>query len=139
MQPRDILFSHINSLKHVGKVAFYERDKILYHGMNLLLIRPDDSIVKLSYLFQILSSEKGRANARHEAKPAINQVSLAQKQVLSLPLLLPPLPEQRRIAEILDAHDVCIHTEDGVLGKRRHVKRGLMDDLLTGKVRTSLS
>ena len=35
----DILFSHINSVRHIGKTAYYEAEKPLYHGMNLLLLR----------------------------------------------------------------------------------------------------
>jgi type I restriction enzyme, S subunit len=43
--------------------------------------------------------------------------------------------EQHRIATVLDAHDTRIRAEETVLAKRRQVKRGLMDDLLTGRVR----
>jgi type I restriction enzyme S subunit len=43
--------------------------------------------------------------------------------------------EQDEIARILDAHDARIRAEEAVLAKRRQVKRGLMDDLLTGRVR----
>ena len=131
MQHGDILFSHINSIEHVGKVAIYDEDKPLYHGMNLLLIRSDKAIMEPSYLFRILSSAKGRTNARREAKPAINQVSLAQKQVFSLPILLPPLPEQRRIAEVLDAADDAIRQTERVIAKLRQIKQGLLHDLLT--------
>jgi type I restriction enzyme S subunit len=48
---------------------------------------------------------------------------------------LPPIEEQRAIVAVFDAHDARIHAEEAVLAKRRQVKRGLMDDLLTGKVR----
>jgi type I restriction enzyme S subunit len=47
----------------------------------------------------------------------------------------PSIHEQRRIAAVLDAHDARIRAEEAVLAKRRQVKRGLMDDLLTGRVR----
>jgi type I restriction enzyme S subunit len=50
---------------------------------------------------------------------------------------VPPATEQHRIAAVLDAHDARIRAEEVVLAKRRQVKEGLMDDLLTGKVRVS--
>jgi type I restriction enzyme S subunit len=50
-------------------------------------------------------------------------------------LATPPLEEQRRIAAVLDAHDARIRAEEATLDKLRQVKRGLMDDLLTGRVR----
>src|ERR1035437_4914365 len=36
----DILFSHINSPIHVGKTAVFDVDDDVYHGVNLLLMRP---------------------------------------------------------------------------------------------------
>lgn len=45
------------------------------------------------------------------------------------------LEEQHRIAEVLDAHDGRIRSEEAYLAKLRLQKRGLMDDLLTGRVR----
>lgn len=50
----DILFSHINSMAHIGKVAMFNGEKDLYHGMNLLLIRAKETINK-NYLYYYLS------------------------------------------------------------------------------------
>ena len=42
----DILFSNINSDLHLGKTAiFNEENKILIHGMNLLIIRVNPQII----------------------------------------------------------------------------------------------
>ena len=54
----DILLSHINSRKHVGKTAIYEgQPPVLIHGMNLLRIVPKNSILPyfLYYFFNKLS------------------------------------------------------------------------------------
>ena len=40
----DILFSHINSPIHVGKVAIYNGSEDLYHGVNLLKLRVKNNI-----------------------------------------------------------------------------------------------
>jgi type I restriction enzyme S subunit len=53
----------------------------------------------------------------------------------SILLALPPLEEQGQIAIVLDIHDARIRAEEAALAKLRQVKRGLMDDLLTGRVR----
>jgi len=50
---------------------------------------------------------------------------------------VPPVAEQTRIVSILDTHDTRIRAEEATLAKLRQVKRGLMDDLLTGRVRVS--
>ncbi len=54
----------------------------------------------------------------------------------TLPIPLPPLPEQRRIAEILSSLDCKIQKERSYKERLQHLKKGLMQDLLTGKVRT---
>jgi len=64
------------------------------------------------------------------------EITLADLRLLLVPL--PPLPEQRRIAAILDAHDARIRAERAQLDKLRQIKKGLMHDLLTGKVRVQV-
>lgn len=49
----------------------------------------------------------------------------------ALEVRLPPLPEQRRIAEILDTADAAIRETERVIAKLRQVKQGLLHDLLT--------
>ena len=50
---------------------------------------------------------------------------------------LPPLPEQQRIAEILSQIDQTIEKEQQYKEKLKRIKQGLMEDLLTGKVRVN--
>lgn len=53
----------------------------------------------------------------------------------SYPILLPPLPEQRRIAEILSTWDRAIETVEALIANAREQKTALMQTLLTGKQR----
>ena len=66
---------------------------------------------------------------------AIRRLTLEKIKAVTLPL--PCIEEQRRIVDALDAHDARIRAEEVELAKLRQVKRGLMDDLLTGKVRAA--
>ncbi|NTU81622.1 MAG: hypothetical protein HGA45_19945 [Chloroflexales bacterium] len=52
-----------------------------------------------------------------------------------LPMALPKVEEQKAIISFLDAYVSRLHTEQAYLAKLRQMKRGLMDDLLTGRVR----
>ena len=45
--------------------------------------------------------------------------------------VLPPLPEQRRIAEILDTLDEAIRKTEQVIAKLQQMKQGLLHDILT--------
>jgi len=60
---------------------------------------------------------------------------LALFRIRNLELVRPSIEEQYRIVAVLDAHDARIRAEEAELAKLRQVKRGLMDDLLTGRVR----
>ena len=56
---------------------------------------------------------------------------LTQAELRSIELLTPPLPEQRRIAEILDTLDEAIRKTEQVIAKLQQMKQGLLHDLLT--------
>ena len=53
----------------------------------------------------------------------------------SIPIPFPPLAEQVAIAEALSDADALIETLEGLLAKKRQVKQGAMQELLTGKKR----
>lgn len=62
-------------------------------------------------------------------------ISLGNLKNILIPL--PPLPEQQRIASILSQIDEVIEKEQAYKEKLEGIKKGLMEDLLTGKVRVN--
>ena len=52
-----------------------------------------------------------------------------------LPFVLPPLPEQQKIAKILSTWDKAIELKKKLITEKKEFKRGLMQNLLTGKIR----
>jgi len=68
----------------------------------------------------------------------LQAVPIVKKSAFSKILIpLPPLPEQQRIAEILSQIDKTIEKEEQYKEKLKRIKQGLMEDLLTGKVRVN--
>ena len=65
----------------------------------------------------------------------IKQTNLRKIDVLNCPIPLPPLPEQQRIAKALSDVDALISTTEKLLQKKRNIKQGTMQELLTGKKR----
>ena len=63
------------------------------------------------------------------------QPLITQSLINNLFIEFPPLPEQRKIAEILETVDNAIEKTDAIIEKYRRIKKGLMADLLTGKIR----
>jgi len=128
----DILFSHINSLEHIGKTAIYNGDPpLLLHGMNLLLLRPQKTIVNPYYLLYLLKHPRAKAIFKRMSKKAVNQASINQTELGKLRIPLPPLSEQKKIAEILSTVDEAIEKVDEAITKTERLKKGLMQELLT--------
>ncbi|WP_308378186.1 restriction endonuclease subunit S [Serratia marcescens] len=63
------------------------------------------------------------------------QANLSAKQVQELPVLIPPLAEQKKIAEILSIWDKAISVTQKFLANSQQQKKALMQQLLTGKKR----
>ena len=106
LQDGDILISHINSTKHLGKCAIYQGDPpALVHGMNLLALRVDPDVAASRYIYWMLSSTGFRRKLPRITKNSVNQSSFNISSLKKLEIPLPPLAEQERIAGILDAAD----------------------------------
>ncbi|HCH5602992.1 TPA: restriction endonuclease subunit S [Vibrio parahaemolyticus] len=58
-----------------------------------------------------------------------------KKDIDNQPILVPPLPEQRRIAQILSTWDRGIATTEKLIDASKQQKKALMQQLLTGKKR----
>ena len=97
----DILFSHINSDKHLGKTAYFDINTPVIHGINLLLIRCNDlyNSKLLHYLFKYYRLE---GKFIEVAQRAVNQSSINQKRLKEFPIPLPSFQEQQRIVAKLD-------------------------------------
>nr|WP_221414062.1 restriction endonuclease subunit S [Phocaeicola vulgatus] len=53
----NILFSNINSIQYIGNTAYLDKDYGLYHGMNLLRIIPNTTIVRPRFLHLLLCTD----------------------------------------------------------------------------------
>ncbi len=65
----------------------------------------------------------------------IKQTNLRKGEVLDCPLYYPPLPEQKKIAQILSTWDAAIETVEKLIANSQKKKKALMQQLLTGKKR----
>lgn len=61
--------------------------------------------------------------------------SLSKKTIETIDVLIPPLPEQQKIAAILSKWDELIDTQTQLIAAKEKQKKGLMQKLLTGKKR----
>ncbi len=60
---------------------------------------------------------------------------ISSNNIKNFPILLPPIQEQQKIAEILSTWDKAIETTEKLISNSQTQKRALMQQLLTGKKR----
>ena len=103
LEDEDILISHINSEKHLGKSAIYigENDRII-HGMNLLCLRVKKEIVLPKYLYFYFKSLKYKVSIGKISKKSVNQASFSIKDFKEIELEIPNIEIQKKIVLILD-------------------------------------
>ncbi|MDI9394541.1 MAG: restriction endonuclease subunit S [Euryarchaeota archaeon] len=90
----------------VGKISIIkEEDPKGIISQALLILRPNTEKIELLYLYYFLSSRQGFALLTQASHGSV-QINIAERKVVeSIPLLLPPLPEQRAIASVLSSLD----------------------------------
>lgn len=99
----DILMSHINSEKHLGKSAIYENiNKKIIHGMNLLCLRPDKEVCYPKYLNYFFNSNEFRRQLPRIVKKSVNQASFSVNDLKGLKVDLPGIETQKNISKVLD-------------------------------------
>ena len=132
----DVLMTRAGPNSRVGVVALVRQTqgKLMLSDKLYRLIPRD--YVKPDFLAYTLS---GNRTQRHlstlKTGLAESQTNISQEIVRTLLIALPKIQEQERIINILDTHDTRIRTEEAYRDKLKLQKKGLMHDLLTGKVR----
>ncbi|MFB8783868.1 restriction endonuclease subunit S [Streptomyces albogriseolus] len=119
----DILFSHINSVEHIAKCAVYQgQPSELIHGMNLLRLRADQSVIDPKYALHAMRTPEFRSRVMPFVNRAVNQASISIGNLKSVQIPLPSMQEQAQIADALDQVDS--------LRAKRHQAIALLEDLI---------
>ena len=101
---------------------------------SIAVIRPNTEIIDPHYLLQIIASSVFQKQIEVENNGS-SQPNLSAKSVSEFTIPLPSLEEQRNIASALCDVDMMIFTLDKQIAKKRAIKQGAMQELLTGKKR----
>ncbi|WP_069660690.1 restriction endonuclease subunit S [Arcticibacter eurypsychrophilus] len=125
----DILFSHINSVAHIGKVALYKEHVDLYHGVNLMRLKADPSLIRYTFLHYLLDNKPAKRFYERRAKQAINQASLDQSDIGSLPLAIPILKVQDLIIKKMEYFDTSISGVNSKLNASKSLQKALINQI----------
>jgi type I restriction enzyme, S subunit len=132
-QKGDVLFVNIGA--GVAKSALVTVD-YEFSLKNVALLKPNDYKINGGYLNASIKSKKQSIVKNLSSGGAQPFLSLFQIGEISIPVP-PTLNEQKAIAEVLRDTDAFIESLEKLITKKRLIKQGVMQELLTGKRRLS--
>ncbi len=132
LQDQDILVSITAELGKIGYVP--ENLGEAYINQHLALVRLDPKKAEPKMVAYLLSTNSTRKalNRRNDAG-AKSGLSLATIQ--AFPIYIPATTEQKRIVAVLETWDMYLEVLDKKIALEEQLKKGLMQQLLTGRRR----
>ena len=117
----------------IGKCATYLENHPAYAGGDIVILSPENNINSL-WLSYLLNSDIG-GKQRYKFAQGFSIVHIYPDNLKQIQIPVPPLPEQQRIVSVLSFWDTAIEKQTALIEQLTLSKRGLMQQLLTGKKR----
>lgn len=132
----DFLFNNTNSIDLVGKSAIFEGAPFPCTFSNhFTRIRFKENLVRPELILYHFITQWEKGYFKSVAIRHVGQAAVHTEYLLRLRIPLPPLGEQKKIVEIISIASRKLELEREERTKLERIKSGLMDLLLTGKVR----
>jgi len=129
----DLLISRSNTRGRVGFAGVYAGNPrwCAYPDLLVRLVVDREQALP-SYVESVLLSPAGRSYFESSARgTSESMVKINRSIIEGFEFVMPPLPEQRKIAAILSSVDEAIEKTQVVIDRAQAVKKGLMQELLT--------
>lgn len=132
----DVLLTEGGDFDKLGRGHIWQGElPVCLHQNHIFAVRTDRRVLDPRFFAALAASSYGKRYFLSCAKQTTNLASINSTQLREFPVPLPPLPEQRKIAEILGTWDEAIALLERRIAAARERKKGLMQRLLTGQVR----
>jgi type I restriction enzyme S subunit len=131
----DVLFAGSGeTVDEIGKSVAYLGELKAYAGGDVIVYSPNQDLVSSECLSYTLDLNSVRKQKRYMGQ-GNSVVHIYPSDLAKLQIPLPPLPEQKRIAEVLSTWDKAIQLTEQLIRQKEQRKKWLMQNLLTGKMR----
>lgn len=136
LQYGDVLLTEGGDFDKLGRGTIW-RDEIpgCIHQNHIFVVRCDKEKVLPEWLSLVCESQLGRRYFGLCSKQTTNLASINSTQLKAFPVPVLSMNEQVQIVGLLTVFDNTIQTTDALLAAKREQKRGLMQELLTGRLR----
>ncbi len=134
----DIFYTRTSeTIEEIGLTSIcYQNIKDATFAGFLIRVRPTTQLLEIGFSKYYTSSNMHRRFFVKEMN-LVTRASLSQELLKRLPILLPPIDEQQKIAEYLDKKcnqiDVAIKQKEETISKLEEYKKSLIFECVTGK------
>ena len=125
----NILFSNINSIQYIGNTAYLDKDYGLYHGMNLLRIIPNTTIVRPRFLHLLLCTDWAINYFQTICNKAVSQASINQTALGKSRFPIPPMSVQQQICSMFELTERKLDNEQEYISCLQQQKRYLLQKM----------
>lgn len=130
----DVLFAASGETKEeIGKAVAFVGNEEAYAGGDIIILSPKIESDSMFLGFALNGEESVRQKSALGQGDAVVHIHVPELSKVSIPF--PSPSEQRRIASVLSDTDSLIASLSRTIEKKRLVKQGAMQQLLTGKTR----
>ena len=127
----DVLFTEGGDFDKLGRGTVWHGEiEPCLHQNHVFAVRPDTKRLLPEFLAYQAASEYGRRFFQISSKQSTNLASINSTQLKEFPVLHPPLPEQRRIAEILRTWDEALHALTALRNAKADALTALLQNLI---------
>ncbi len=134
----NVLISRMNTIDLVGECGYVgENFPNLFIPDRLWMTRfRQNAQLSARWLAFIMCTPSARQFLKNIASGTSGSMkNISKSAILALEFLIPALPEQSAIAAVLTDMDAELETLDAKLVKARAIKQGMIQELLTGRIR----
>jgi type I restriction enzyme, S subunit len=138
LQYEDILLTEGGDFDKLGRGSiWHEQIQPCLHQNHIFVVRPNPNMLMPVFFSYQASSSYGKRYFLSCSKQTTNLASINSTQLKNFPVLLPPIDEQKKIAEILGTWDEAIGTIDTLIVAKQKLKRAhlkVLAELAVGTV-----
>ena len=138
LEKGDLLFNRTNSADLVGKIGLFLLDGEYTFASYLIRLRPKTEIMNSHFLNFYLNTQFMQDKLRNVATPGVSQVNINAVNLKSVSIPVPIMEEQERIVSTLKSLDKRKQSEINLKVMLSNLKKGLMQKLMTGKLRVKV-
>ncbi len=133
----DVLFNRTNSIEKVGKSAYFDLDGDWVFASYLLRVATKPDVLEPRFLNYFLGAPSTQARLRGLATRAVSQANINATKLKGVTMPVPPLSQQREIADAVQVVDRKIAAEEARRDALSTLFDSLLHDLMTARLRVA--